>query len=768
MTQHQPETGSGFELALIAVGGTAIGVGFATWLGARTATAIAGGQVTGGLDTWLRACARLVTSRDPARAWGANAQGLPANWVYWTCTALAFLVVTATAALIVWVWRRLDETSRKRLRFGQDTQAREAGPSDVVPLMIDDVVPPTGRMLLGHLAGHRQLLATEDRNRHPLKGRAARRQGNRGSVALIGPTGSGKTALAASAIATWDGPVVAVSVKRDLYDATAAARAAKGEIAVFDPGAATNLPSARWSPLKAVSTSSGALRTGRALAQAIPRSGVTNAEYWAKHGEKLLGAFMSVAGLSRTMTGADGTPAKPVSMEQLASWVTTMAIATDPTINDLLRRGLDKQQPLEVKLMARHASTTFTGVAKEDHKIRSSIYTTAALALDPWLEPSVAHSATESARRFYDSDTHYKFRPRTIDLEWLMTGEPGEANTLYLTASQPEFERLSPVLGGLLADLKDAVHAWDIAGKHLDKPLLFVIDEAGQLELGWLPAEVSTIAALGAFFVTCWQNLSQMQHRYTTLADAVLSGHRTKCFFAGADDLTTTRYLSGLLGHEYVTRWNQSHDVPSAFGNTRGRRSVAESVQREEFAPANAVRQMYPGEAVLLHGTLPPVHLDAVRWWQEKHLAALVPLDDHGNPQAPDQLATCPLTSEAAGTPTPAVDPATLESALAQLPEPNHQAPSNAAANIERSPRIPGQQTLFETSQDSSAVAVADPPPKKVIVERLTDAAMLTGRCICCGQQLGPGEGTVDRHGNKTILRCKPSCTELKRLRRRS
>ena len=31
------------------------------------------------------------------------------------------------------------------------------------------------------------------------------------------------------------------------------------------------------------------------MAQAIPRSGVTNAEYWAKHGEKLLGAFMSVA-----------------------------------------------------------------------------------------------------------------------------------------------------------------------------------------------------------------------------------------------------------------------------------------------------------------------------------------------------------------------------------------------------------------------------------------------------------------------------------------
>ena len=163
------------------------------------------------------------------------------------------------------------------------------------------------------------------------------------------------------------------------------------------------------------------------------------------------------------------------------------------------------------------------------------------------------------------------------------------SNTLYLAASQPEFERLSPVLGGLLADLKDTIHAWDIAGRRLDKPLLILIDEAGQLELGWLPSEVSTIAALGAFFVTCWQNLSQIQHRYGTLADAVLSGHRTKCFFAGVDDLTTTRYLTGLLGSEYVTRMSTSNDVPQLLGGGRsgGRRSVSRG---------RAARRVRPGQ----------------------------------------------------------------------------------------------------------------------------------------------------------------------------
>ena len=75
-----------------------------------------------------------------------------------------------------------------------------------------------------------------------------------------------------------------------------------------------------------------------------------------------------------------------------------------------------------------------------------------------------------------------------------------------------------------------------------------------------------------------------------------------------------------------------SNDVPSVFGGrAHGRRSVSRAEQRVDFAPPNTVRQMNPGEAVLIHGTLPPIHLEAVRWWAQKDLAALVPLDDDGH-----------------------------------------------------------------------------------------------------------------------------------------
>jgi type IV secretion system protein VirD4 len=739
--------GGGLELLLVAAGVVAVATGIVTAGGAWIAALFSGGEVSGGLTDWLKVTVRLVRGETPAAAWGELATGLPSPAGYWACTAAMGVAAVAVATAGIVVWRRL--ATPGRARFGQPLDARIAGRSDVAPLRVDGLVPPTGRMLLGRHARTGRVLATEDRERNALTGRAAARQGSRGSVALIGPTGSGKTALAASAVATWDGPAVVVSVKRDLYDVTVAARAEKGELAVFDPAASTGLPSARWSPLQRVGTAGEALRTGRALAQAIPRNGVTGADYWAKHGESLLGSFMCVAGLSQLVALDGADEPVPVNMQQIATWVSTVAMATDPVINAMLRKGLEDDQPPRVQLMARHAASAFIGLSREDDRIRSSIYATARLAVEPWLEPSVAHSATTDPRQFYDLGGEWAQSPRFISLEWLMGGGEGRSNTLYLAAPQTEFERLSPVLGGLLAELKDSIHTWDIAGRKLDKPVLFLIDETGQLELGWLPGEVSTIAALGAFYVTCWQSLSQIQHRYASLADTVLGGHRSKVFFAGIDDAATLRYLLTVTGSEHVARRSWSADVWS--GNGRGRRSISESQQREELVPNHLVRTMVPGEAVLLHGTLPPIHLRAVRWWTERGLRDLFPST------RPD-VASCPLTANAAEASGPVLDASTLEFSRSRLPRPESGPVPSGAGERPRTKRANGNGQMKMDLDAVNAEAAT------VMVEETGSEAGLravnrvAGRCERCTDPIAPNAGSVRVLNNREVMVCWPTC----------
>lgn len=356
-------------------------------------------------------------------------RGLPGPVLYWSCTAFVAVAVGLVAAGMVWVWRRWSVPSRSR--FGVPADARVARPRDVRPLVVADSEPPTGRLLLGRMAPRGPLLATEDRERHPAKGRrAVRVQGDRGSVALIGPTRSGKTVLASAGIIGWDGPVVALSVKRDLYDATAAARARRGELAVFDPSGITGLPTARWTPLRDVATTSGALRAGRALAQAIPRHGVTGGDFWASHGATLSSAFMALAGLSQILPTEGGGKREPLTIGRLASWAYMHVGITDPTVHELVRLGLDDRQPLEVRVLAKDAMTKLMAFEGEDPRIRASIYATARLAFEAWTEPSVAHSASLDPRAAYWSDELWDRTPRFVDLDWLMDGPDGRSNTL--------------------------------------------------------------------------------------------------------------------------------------------------------------------------------------------------------------------------------------------------------------------------------------------------------------------------------------------------
>ena len=377
-------------------------------------------------------------------------------------------------------------------------------------------------------------------------------------------------------------------------------------------------------------------------------------------------------------------------------------------VNELITLGVGDERPLETRLLARDAMTKLQAFEGEDPKIRASIYATARLAFDAWNEPAIAHSASLDPRAFYWSDEIWDDDPTFVDLEWLMGGPEGRPRTLYMSAPSTEFDRLAPVFGGMLGDLREQIHSWDIAGRKLEQPLLILIDEAGQLELRWFPEEVSTIAGLGGMFVTGWQSKSQITARYGQLADAVLSGHRSKVIFSGTDDLSTLDYLARVGGTVHVNVRGWSSDG-------HGRRTISEHPQREDLLPPHMIRQMRRGDTVLLHGTLPPVHMRTVRWWKNKQLRDLVPHGADGKPVAPPSEGTCPVVPGRRNEVSPVIDETQIKAQIASLhrtkPFTDRSGLAAAASRSSRPTRDHPAQGSLDFAAPGAAATIPDVGP---------------------------------------------------------
>jgi type IV secretion system protein VirD4 len=573
-------------LALAAVAAAAIGI---VWAGASLALLAAGHPRALPLDAAARAARQLPeTAGHPAAAWPAPiAELLPGPVLYWTCTGVAAAAVAlgAAAAYRRWGGHRVGTTRRRPL--GVDARAGFATPTDLAPLTVPG--PIRGRFILGR-AG-RRLLATEDattNSEHRHRRRRAR-TGDRGAVALVGPSRCGKTTAAIGGILEWDGPAVLSSVKADLLGATRGWRTHEGQVQVFDPTSTVGRrgTSASWSPVAQSSTTVGSQRAARALCDAAPKGGVEGGmDFWLAQAEILLSALLYVANRTNRDMGA------------LAAWVLVQDRPSDLGPGEV-RTALDAllcDPDDAIVTAAADASRSLMGVWDMEERTRSSVYATAQTVVWPWADPGVAASS----------------RGRSIDLPWLLSGR----NTVYLCSPIEDQRRLAPAFGGLLNDLiNQAYRHVALTGRPIDPPLLIVIDEAGNTPLRSLPEYASTLAGLGVLLVTIWQSIAQLEAAYGRAADTILTNHLSKVFYSGLSDPATLRYLGTVLGDAEVE--TRSRTASGGPGPTASQWATT----RNPLAPVHALRQMQPGDALLLHGTLPPAHIRTRPFYRDRHLA---------------------------------------------------------------------------------------------------------------------------------------------------
>lgn len=600
------------ETLLIVGAVIVLAVGGSVWAGAFLSALISGEHLDATLSMALDAALALPsTASEPAMAWPAEVRGaLPGPILYWLATAIAALVIVTAIAMAVRLFRHRVGTVERR-PLGIDARARFASRRDLAPLLIRKAEP--GRFIVGRF-GHR-LVATEV----PHHGRGRKgRPGDRGAVALIGPSRSGKTTAAIGGILEWEGPAVLSSVKADLLATTYAWRKDRGDVLVYDPTSTTAMSSSGWSPLREAGTIIGAQRAARSLCDAAPRDDSVDGglDFWLTQAEILLSGLLWVAAQ------------KGQHMSSVCEWVMvqdrpdkeTGQGAVMPMVSELLT----SDDP-EIRKGATQASRSLLSVWRMEERTRSSVYATAQSVVWPWADPGVADASQGDNAK--------------INLDWLLSKE--KHNSVYLCAPIEDQQRLAPAFGGLLNDIiRQAYLRVAKTNKPLDPPLLIVIDEAGNTPLRALPEYASTLAGLGVLMVTIWQSLAQIEEAYGGKADTIITNHLSKVFYGGQSDPSALRYLAQVLGDVEVDTTSRTRQV--------GPDSTQISTTHLPLVPPHAARQMRPGGALLIHGTLPPAHIRTRSWWKDRRLSARVPTEPPTEPPTDESDHSPEETTDAA------------------------------------------------------------------------------------------------------------------------
>lgn len=392
------------------------------------------------------------------------------------------------------------------------------------------------------------------------------------AVLVIGPPRSGKsTGIVIPNVLVAAGPVVSTSTKSDVLYATLALRRQLGTCWLFDPtgtvGSPDGVRALRWSPLLAARSFDDALVVTRALTGAArPDARGGEAAHWTERAEALIAPLLHAAAIGGT------------GMRQMVNWVLTHDLDTPASI--LAGSG------------ARLAGAVVEGIAKSDPRERSGIWSTAASVLAAYRSEAVLASASEP-----------NFHP---------AGFASSRDTVYICAPAERQELVAPIVTAFLASVRADAYARSAARERTSGPLLLALDEVANIApLPDLPATVSEAGGQGVAVLACIQDLSQARYRWGPRADGLLTLFGTKVVLGGVADQTTLELVSRLGGEADVP-------LPSRTRGSWWRPAASEtwSLHRQRRLPVDAVRELRPGQAIVLSGADPPGRVAADGWWR--------------------------------------------------------------------------------------------------------------------------------------------------------
>ncbi len=381
--------------------------------------------------------------------------------------------------------------------------------------------------------------------------------GREQAVLVLGPPRSGKTTGIVVPNVLIAEAVVSVSTKRDVLDATIAARLRHGPCYLFDPSGIVKAPAeatlAGWSPLHAAQSWSGAVGVAEAMVGASHHLlGTAESSHWAERASALLAPLFHAGAIGEA------------SIDEVVSWVQ--------------RREPERALATLAQADAVLALDLLSGVTETDPRELSGIWSTASGVLAAYRTQAAIASACRPA------------------MDWSAVLE-GHAS-VYVVAPSEHQRHGAPLVAGLIRELREHVYGAALAQRSRASNVLLVLDELANIApLHDLPELVSEGGGLGITTIACLQDLSQARHRWRTAGEGFLSLFGTKVMLGGLGDRATLETLSLLLG---------DHDVPLISKSRLGlsaRATTTRTTRRLPRLSPDAIASIEAGKALVLRST---------------------------------------------------------------------------------------------------------------------------------------------------------------------
>ena len=378
----------------------------------------------------------------------------------------------------------------------------------------------------------------------------------------MAPPRTYKTAFLADVILRYPGPVIATTTKADVYQLTAAVRAERGRVHVFNPQHIGGVASTFcWDPVAGCEDPATAIRRADAFAFAVSQKGVEDGTFWSAKASDYLRGYFHAAALAR------------YDLRAVAAWVA----GADPDVPERILAAAG----------ARQCACTLAELRSEAPKTAATVRMVMSRSLAFMADPALAASVLPAPGGGFGI-------PAFLD----------GAGTVYLIAeSLSEQAPVAPLFAAMAAEIHYTAAQIGQASDsgRLDPPLLMGLDEVTQICPVPLPFWLADSGGKGIQIIAVVHGEAQLAERWGDYGrQIVMDTCSVKMFLPGITATGTLEMASTLCGQAPWRVRGQDHAT------------------RHDVATPDMVRQLPAGFALIIRGGCAPVIARLPRAWRNR------------------------------------------------------------------------------------------------------------------------------------------------------